>query len=123
MKKVIYFMLLFIILCFIFSKNKVEIMFVNSATEKNPKLTVYIDDHLQSEFFCDPGSFPDVTILKLHKGVHKIQVVSSSPEKSWQSEFWVLSNEYYQFRFSDNMGSSDSLIIDFDRTFFRPLYQ
>lgn len=104
--------------------RNVEVVFVNSTTNKIPELSLFIDGEFHSKFYCVPGMIPtDFIEIKLPVGKHSMRVESLFPEQSWISTFWVIKNEYYQFYMRDNMGESDSLIITFDRSIFPPVFQ
>lgn len=112
------------ILLFIVLKHNVEFVFVNSTTNKIPELALYIDESFHSKFYCAPGMIPsDFIEVKLPLGKHSIRVESSNPTQSWTSTFWVMKNEFYQFYMGDNLGQSDTLIINFEKTFFPPIFQ
>lgn len=126
MKKLKYLILVLVsiyALYIICAKHRVDIMFIN-YTEDVYKITLFIDGSFTNEFYCAPQMIPlDLITSKLSVGKHSILVEFSNPQYTWSSEFWVVSNEYYQLYFRNNLETSDSLDIEFCRHLFIPLYQ
>jgi hypothetical protein len=57
-------------------KRNVEIVFINSTSNKIPELTLYIDGIFHSTFYCIPGMIPEDFIkIKLPVGKHLIRLV------------------------------------------------
>ena len=115
--------LLYVVIALI-SNHTVEIDFVHANEQEKVKLKVYIDNIYQFDLECPPDSIPiEYCTFRLPIGKHNLRVESGLlPGHTWTTDFWVLSIDYFAFYSRIDHDISDSLIVEFERRFFKPIY-